>query len=114
MEYENLVKSYLLNSKAMRNLYKNSASVKSAKDIQCKKAAESDSKIFYNLFASDGWFILDSGFIVVDKKTGEVFNPFLEKSKDGKNFYDFQEELVDAYVEGKEENQTSKYFNYGK
>ena len=38
MEYENLVKSYLLNSKAMQNLYKNSASVKSAKDIQYIKA----------------------------------------------------------------------------
>ena len=114
MEYENLVKSYLLNSKAMQNLYKNSASVKSAKDIQYIKAAESDSKVFYDLLTLGGWFILDSGFIVVDKKTGEVFNPFLEESKDGKNFYDFQKELEDAYLEDEEENQTSKYFNYGK
>ena len=104
----------MLNSKAMQNLYKNSASVKSAKDIQYIKVAESDSKVFYELLRLDGWFILESGFSVVDKKTGEVFNPFLEESKDGKNFYDFEKELAAAYSEDEEENQTLKYFNYGK
>ena len=38
----------------------------------------------------------------------------LGESKDGKNFYDFEKELAAAYSEDEEENQTLKYFNYGK
>ena len=81
MEYENLVESYLLNSEVMKRFYENYPGINGARDIKCTKAAENNSKIFYNISTPDGDFLLDSGFIVIDKKTGEVYNPFYEKGK---------------------------------
>ena len=49
MEYENLVESYLLNSEVMKRFYENYPGINGAKDIKCTKAAENDSKIFYNI-----------------------------------------------------------------
>ena len=114
MEYENLVESYLLNSEVMKRFYENYPGINGAKDIKCTKAAENDSKIFYNISTPDGGFLLDSGFIVVDKKTGEVYNPFFEKGKNNQSFYEISLEFSKTVLNEEDQDKTLKYFNYGK
>ena len=114
MEYENLVESYLLNSEVMKRFYEAYPGINDARDIKCTKVAENDSKIFYNISAKNGGLLLDSGFIVIDKKTGEVYNPFHEKGKNGQNFHEINLEFSKAVLNKRDQDKTLKYFNDGK
>ena len=114
MEYENLIESYLLNSELMKKFCENYPGINNIRDIKCTKAAENDSKIFYNISTKNGGFLLDSGFIVIDKKTGEVYNPFYEKGKNGQSFHETNLEFSKAVLNERDQDKTLKYFNYGK
>ena len=85
MEYENLIESYLLNSELMKKFCENYPGINDIRDIKCTKAAENDSKIFYNISTKNGGFLLDSGFIVIDKKA-KFITLFMKKEKTVKVF----------------------------
>ena len=107
--YDKIAYDFFQNSYFMNDYFKRTNFKK--EKMKLELFSQNDKRMFY-VITIDGEIVLFSGMIVIEKETGEVFNPYINQDKEhSKNFLALEEEMFDAKYE---EEKAKELLDYGR